>query len=116
MPAGAGAAGSSSAYHLARSASSSGVPVNITIFDRNDYIGGRSTTVYAYNSSDFPVELGASIFVEVNKILVNATKDFNLSTAGMIAGTSEIPGAALAVWDGESFVLAQETESTSTLR
>jgi prenylcysteine oxidase/farnesylcysteine lyase len=36
--------------------------------------------VNAYNSSLTPVELGASIFVEVNTILKNATAQFGLQT------------------------------------
>lgn len=70
-------------------------------------MGGRSTTVNAYDDPNYPVELGASIFVEANQILVNATKEFNLSTAGFIPET-EIPGPALSVWDGEELILTQE--------
>ena len=105
--AGAGAGGASSAYHLAKFATAADIPINITVFERNSYIGGRSTTVNAYNDSSIPVELGASIFVEVNSILVDAVKEFNLSTTPLIPETP-VPGAALAIWDGEELVLTQE--------
>ena len=60
----------------------------------------------AYDDPSIPVELGASIFVEVNAILVNATKEFNLSTTPFIPDT-DIPGPALAVWNGQSLILTQ---------
>ncbi|KAK5114368.1 hypothetical protein LTR62_002620 [Meristemomyces frigidus] len=107
---GAGAAGSSTAYHLAKFASATNIAVNITVFERNNYIGGRSTTVYAYNDSQHPVELGASIFVKLNTILVTAADEFNLSNSGMVSGTDDVPGAALGVWDGQKFVVKQETD------
>lgn len=100
---GAGPAGSSTAYHLTQYAQAAGIPINITIFDRNDYIGGRSTTVNALDDPRYPVELGASIFVAVNQILVNATRDFKLPVSGKIY---ESTGAKydVGIWDGDGFV------------
>ena len=69
---GAGAGGASTAYHLSKFAAASGFAVNITVFERNDYIGGRSTTVDVYDDPMNPVELGASIFVKANHILESA--------------------------------------------
>ncbi|KAK5133034.1 hypothetical protein LTR08_008239 [Meristemomyces frigidus] len=106
---GAGAAGASSAYHLAQFAAETNLPVNITVFERNEYIGGRSTTVDAYDNPAFPVELGASIFVELNSILVDAVKAFNLSTGAFRSANEDIPGASLAVWDGSAFVVQQNS-------
>ncbi|KAJ9647360.1 hypothetical protein H2199_002349 [Coniosporium tulheliwenetii] len=77
---GAGAGGSSAAYHLRQYAAKAGSNVNITVYERNPYIGGRSTTVNVYDDPNEPVELGASIFVKINKILVDAAESFNLST------------------------------------
>lgn len=106
---GAGAAGSSTAYHLSKFANSSTAPINITVFERNSYIGGRSTTVSAYDSPSLPVELGASIFVEINKILASAVSDFNLSTSSVSEARRKkpIPGPALAIWDGQKILLTQ---------
>lgn len=80
--------------------------MNITIFERNDFVGGRSTTVNAYGNPSIPVELGASIFVKVNTILNDAVREFNLSTDNL-SSTGSIPGASLAVWDGQRFVYTQ---------
>ena len=85
-----------------------GMPVNITVFERNPFVGGRSTTVNAYDEPSIPVELGASIFVEVNSILTSAVKEFNLSTSEFIP-SSKVPGAALSVWNGRKFVVTQES-------
>ncbi|KAL1635251.1 hypothetical protein SLS58_010327 [Diplodia intermedia] len=109
---GAGAGGSSAAYHLSEFASAAGIPTNITVFERAPYIGGRSTTVYAYDAPSLPVELGASIFVQVNHILVNATAHFNLSSDGFrnaiaVEGEEDDDEGQdfLGVWDGHQFVL-----------
>lgn len=106
---GAGAAGSSTAYHLNKFAANSSSEFNITVFDRNHFVGGRSTTVSAYESSSLPVELGASIFVKINKILASAVDEFNLSTAtsSQSRRTEAIPGPSLAIWDGQKILLTQ---------
>lgn len=106
MSTGAGAGGSSAAYHLSKFAETAGVNVNITVFEQNGFVGGRSTTVYAYHDISKPVELGASIFVEANTILNHAVKEFNLSTSGLGA-ESNIPGPALAVWNGQEIIYTQ---------
>ncbi|KXT00789.1 hypothetical protein AC578_2965 [Pseudocercospora eumusae] len=102
---GAGAAGSSAAYHLHHYGITSRLPLNLTVFERNDYIGGRSTTVSAYDDPTLPVELGASIFVQVNHILTDAVTKFNLSTTDFNDNPKGTPGNELGIWDGQSFVL-----------
>ncbi|KAI2465953.1 prenylcysteine oxidase [Annulohypoxylon bovei var. microspora] len=104
---GAGAAGSSTAYHLRKYAKEEGIDVNITIFEKTSHIGGRTLTVNVYDDPVSPVELGASIFVEVNHILYNASKEFNLLLKN--PGTDE--DGLLGVWDGKSFVYTQDSES-----
>lgn len=106
---GAGAAGSSAAYHIARHAASGDISFDITVFERNDYVGGRSTTVSVYDDSRYPVELGASIFVKVNKILVDAAKEFNLSTSKLSSSAAPSSSApAVGVWDGREFRLTMQ--------
>jgi prenylcysteine oxidase/farnesylcysteine lyase len=65
--------------------------------------------VNAYNATDPPpegiVELGASIFVTVNHILVNATDAFNLTTTSFSAPTTS--GPRLGIYNGEAFVFTQ---------
>lgn len=98
---GAGAAGSSTAYYLQKYAEEEGLDVNITIFEKRGRIGGRTTTVDAFKSLGQPIELGASIFVEINHILYNASKFFNLSVSD--PGGLE-KGDMTAIWDGQRFV------------
>ena len=85
----------------------------ITIFERSDYIGGRSTTVAAYGNRKEPVELGASIFVSVNRILVSAAKEFGLSTKKLTEGQSDELPETLGVWDGKEFKFIQSQGSYS---
>ncbi|KAH6606018.1 prenylcysteine oxidase [Trichoderma cornu-damae] len=108
---GAGAAGSSAAYHLRQFAEESDVKVNITIFEKTDRIGGRSLTVSAFDDASQPIELGASIFVAVNHILCNGTKNFNLSVGSnyrVASGKDDVT----AIWDGEGFVY-ETTDGTA---
>ena len=59
-----------------------------------------STTVHPYNNTAYePVELGASIFVHVNKNMWRAIKEFNLSHYGF-----EDEDGDLAIWDGEQIL------------
>ncbi|KAK4985467.1 hypothetical protein LTR50_005952 [Elasticomyces elasticus] len=106
---GAGSAGSSAAHYLRKYSDDLAIPVNITIFERNAYIGGRSTTANAYDDPLKPVELGASIFVEVNRNLVQAAKEFNLSTSSLSRVRTRLGNDApiLGVWNGNEFVVTQ---------
>jgi prenylcysteine oxidase/farnesylcysteine lyase len=95
---------------LSKYARLDGVSLNIDVFEKNDFVGGRSTTVHAYEDPLQPVELGASIFVKVNHILVDAANDFNLSTSSLKREESE-GSPALGVWDGGVFRLIQKSDS-----
>lgn len=109
---GAGSAGSSAAYYLRNFATTANISVNVTVFERNEYIGGRSTTVNAFDDPSQPVELGASIFVSVNRNLVSACKAFNLSvsTSKTRSGSGD-EEAVLGVWDGKQFVFRQPLDA-----
>ncbi len=52
------------------------------------------------------MELGASIFVEVNKILKNATEEFGLQTQSR--SSIEDEPEMLGIWNGEKFVFTQK--------
>ncbi|KAI4092268.1 MAG: hypothetical protein L6R37_007605 [Teloschistes peruensis] len=109
---GAGSAGSSAAYYL-NEFQSSCHRANITVYERNDYVGGRSTTVSVYDDPNEPVELGASIFVKVNRNLVNAAEKFDLPVQSMGSSRKiDIP-EVLGVWDGDSFVFKQSDATNS---
>ncbi|CAE6414165.1 unnamed protein product [Rhizoctonia solani] len=98
---GAGAAGSSAAFWLSRAKSRLGENITVTIYERNDYVGGRSTTVRPYDDKTIPtVELGGSIYVDANKNMVRAVKEFNLSVISY-GDENEETG----IWNGNEFVL-----------
>ncbi|KAF7986244.1 hypothetical protein HWV62_38711 [Athelia sp. TMB] len=98
---GAGAGGSSAAYWISKAKERYGFDVQVDVFDKSDYIGGRSTTVYPFNNKTLaPIELGASIFVKVNKNLWRASEEFDLERVDF---TRE--EAQMGIWDGEQFLL-----------
>ncbi|KAI3395063.1 hypothetical protein diail_1820 [Diaporthe ilicicola] len=105
---GAGAAGSSAAYHLSKYASEAGVEVNITIFEKTDRIGGRTLTVDAYGIPSEAVEVGASIFVDVNKILWNASQEFELDLRDPYGDADRLT----VIWDGDKFVYESAASSS----
>ncbi|EPQ61030.1 FAD/NAD P-binding domain-containing protein [Gloeophyllum trabeum ATCC 11539] len=98
---GAGAAGSSAAFWIAKAKKRSGLEIDVDVYEQSGYIGGRSTVVYPYNNTKLPpVELGASIFVQANKNLWRASQEFNLTRYNFDDDNDET-----GIWDGEKFVL-----------
>jgi prenylcysteine oxidase/farnesylcysteine lyase len=99
---GAGAAGSSAAFWISKAKERFGFEVEVDVFDRESYIGGRSTTVYPYNDTTNlkPIELGASIFVRTNKNLWRASDEFNLTRLDF-----EDEDSDMGIWDGQKFLL-----------
>ncbi|KAF8423867.1 Prenylcysteine lyase-domain-containing protein [Tirmania nivea] len=108
---GAGAGGSSTAYYLRKFAANKNFDVTITVYEKNSYVGGRSTTVNVYNNPDEVVELGASIFVEVNESLFNATKEFGLNYSDSYV-SRRVSKDALGVYDGQNFIFRQPYDTT----
>ncbi|KAI0367266.1 FAD/NAD(P)-binding domain-containing protein [Pilatotrama ljubarskyi] len=99
---GAGAGGSSAAFWIAKAKERYGLYVEVDVYDKNPYIGGRSTTVFPYEDETLePVELGASIFVKVNKNLWRAVDEFGLERVNFVDDDNEVMG----IWDGQQFVL-----------
>ena len=80
--------------------------MNITIYERSNYIGGRSTTVNAFNDPSEPVELGASIFVQANRNLVSAANELGLNFKRSNASIQK--SFKVGVWDGQNFVFVQD--------
>ncbi|RPD56544.1 FAD/NAD(P)-binding domain-containing protein [Lentinus tigrinus ALCF2SS1-7] len=99
---GAGAAGSSAAFWISKAKERFGVDVEVDVYDKNGYIGGRSTTVQPYGDESLePVELGGSVFVKVNKILWRAVSEFDLELEDFGRDDDSVMG----IWDGQEFVL-----------
>ena len=111
---GGGAAGSSAAYYLRKF--SDGLPLEITVFDKNARVGGRTTTVDALDDPRYPIELGASIFVKLNEILYNATRDFGLQPRTNIYESNPNTDFSLGVWDGYKFVFNQGNDKGQSWR
>ncbi|KAH8831889.1 Prenylcysteine lyase-domain-containing protein [Flagelloscypha sp. PMI_526] len=105
---GAGAGGSSAAYWIKKAKERFGVDIDIDIFEKSNYIGGRSTVVHPYNDPSYrPVELGASIFIEANKNLWRAADEFGLTRGPNDQNTEPYE---VGVWDGKDVVLDLDTD------
>lgn len=111
---GGGAGGASAAYHLRLLADDSehDIPLEVTLFEKESRVGGRTTTVNALNDSAFPVELGGSIFVKVNQILYNATRDFGLDASSHAFRGREDSDYDLGIWNGDEFVFKQSSSDS----
>ncbi|TFK76732.1 hypothetical protein BDN72DRAFT_890547 [Pluteus cervinus] len=97
---GAGAGGSSAAFWISKAKQRFGLDVEVDVYEKSDYIGGRSTVVYPHNDKAYPaVELGASIFVRANKNLWRASEEFQLNRTAF-----DDIDAALGIWDGENLL------------
>ena len=68
-----------------------------------------------YDDPSEPVELGAGIFVEANRILYNAAKEFGLELVGGPRNEIRRPGGVNApefgVWNGEKFVYMHDGQN-----
>ncbi|KAI0050817.1 FAD/NAD(P)-binding domain-containing protein [Auriscalpium vulgare] len=97
---GAGAGGSSAAFWLAKAKERHGLNIEVDIYEKDSFIGGRSTTVHPYGDSSFEaIELGASIFVDINKNMWRASDEFNLTRYYLGDDMS-----SLGLWDGKDFL------------
>lgn len=109
---GAGPAGSSAAYFLNHFRRHAGTKTEVTVYESNSYIGGRSTVVKPWlddpavwgsgkddDDGEDPVELGASIFIAANENMMKASRVFNLTLK-----SNDGEQGGMSVWDGEQFV------------
>ncbi|KAG8908357.1 hypothetical protein FRB99_007284 [Tulasnella sp. 403] len=97
---GAGAGGSSSAWWINKAKERHGFDVEVHIFDKNTYIGGRSIVVHPHNDPSLVEELGASIFVRANKNLFRAVEEFGLNTTNLADEDDD-----MGIWDGNQFLV-----------
>ncbi|KAJ5835119.1 Prenylcysteine oxidase [Penicillium robsamsonii] len=105
---GAGAAGSFTAYQLRKLADKANIPVDITVYERESYVGGRSTTVNVFDNPAYPIELGASIFVQINYNLVNASRDLGLTVNSADHARPRETDESIGIWDGNQFVFTMK--------
>lgn len=114
---GAGPSGTSAAYflkqaqdHLLSLNLSSTEAFDITIYEREQRIGGRTAIIYPYNNDTFdPVELGASIFADVNLNIRRAVKEFKLETDAL--NILDSGGGQMGIWDGQQFLFQGDQSS-----
>ncbi|KAJ6501653.1 Prenylcysteine lyase-domain-containing protein [Mycena vitilis] len=100
---GAGAGGSSAAFWISkakeRGFADLGIDVEVDVYEKDSYIGGRSTVVFPHDDTSLPaVELGASIFVKANKNMWRAVDEFNLTRRDFRDENG------LGIWDGEKLL------------
>ncbi|KAG6812064.1 hypothetical protein H0H92_004595 [Tricholoma furcatifolium] len=96
---GAGAGGSSAAFWISKARERFGIDVELDVYEKESYIGGRSITVHPYENTSLPsLELGASIFVSANKNLWRASDEFNLTRRGFESGDQT------GIWDGQELL------------
>ena len=101
---GAGASGASTAYFLRQLCPAA----HITVYDERLRVGGRSTTIAVLGDPTMPLEIGGSMFVSRNRILMEAVEAFHLDTESDIF----VPGSdSMGVWDGERFVYIRKYAS-----
>ncbi|PBP18727.1 FAD/NAD(P)-binding protein [Diplocarpon rosae] len=101
---GAGAAGSSAAYHLQKFADEDRLDIDVTVYERNSYIGGRSTTVDVHGDPRESVELGASHFFPSSRILTRSSEQLGLRTREVEALDNDVT----AIWNGQKFIYTQK--------
>ncbi|RPB15047.1 FAD/NAD(P)-binding domain-containing protein [Morchella conica CCBAS932] len=109
---GAGPAGASAAYNIRKYARHHGILVDITIFEKDSHIGGRSTRHISLSDEDGDtVQISATGFHESNQNLVQITKEVGLKPVWLdgrvdtdLSGRS---GERWGVFDGNSIVFRQ---------
>lgn len=114
---GAGVSGTSSAYFLSTAqeklnrlrlreipgCANSTLPehISITVYERTGRVGGRVYGVHPLNdSSIMPVEIGASIYADINKNMARAVKALRFKSISR----EILPGSRLGLWDGKEFI------------
>lgn len=98
---GAGAAGSSVAFHLSQLVENA----DISVFEKNNYVGGRVDHVEIEGEL---VELGASIFVDANHILRDSAETFNLTVITKEEDRGLEDDKLLGMWNGNEVLFELE--------
>lgn len=94
---GAGITGASSAHHL-HQLTRLRQPLDITVFDSEDQVGGRIRSAHPYNEPSYIVESGAAAFTEDDWCLKEAMREVGLKPAPHSRSDHHT-----GVWDGNEF-------------
>lgn len=112
---GAGASGSSAAYFLSKAREQlirDGIPgcnaeeipndVQITVFERNSRVGGRVLAIHPLDDKRYsPIDIGASVFSNINSNLVSAAQKYKLQRTKH----DPVMQSPIGLWDGVEFVI-----------
>lgn len=112
---GAGAGGSAAAYYLQKYTDHG---YDITVFDKDSRVGGRTTTTGIYGNDSRVFEVGGSVYVAANLILCKAAEDFNLSLSAYrkFLGGENPQLSQVGVYDGNSIILEFDSSWKTYLR
>lgn len=81
--------------------------LDVTIFERTELVGGRTRIVHPYGNQSYPpVELGASIFADVNPNMVRFSERYKLNATARLGE----PDSTTSIWNGESFIFEDLSE------
>ncbi|KAJ1660642.1 hypothetical protein IWQ61_000469 [Dispira simplex] len=102
---GGGASGTSAAYFIRKGMKDADMEVDITLYEKNDSLGGRVYSMAMPAPLDkIKVDLGASIFVEENPYVKGLAREFGIG----IKRTKDLLGTKgkdrSGIWDGEKFL------------
>ncbi|KAJ1990791.1 hypothetical protein H4R33_001600 [Dimargaris cristalligena] len=106
---GGGASGTSAAYWIQKEMQSVAEPPKITLYEKNNRLGGRVYSMPIPGLNMF-VEAGASIFVDVNQNMMQFADQFGLSKAD--SDTAGLSNPAMGVWNGTSFTYIRTGNNT----
>lgn len=105
---GAGVAGASAAYHL-HDLTRLWIPVDITIYEREQLAGGRVRSAHVYNQPLKDIETGAATFSEDDRCLIRAMDE---------VGLKKIPSPSfpkkVGVWNGQDFLFVEDEKLQSS--
>ncbi|KAJ1660643.1 hypothetical protein IWQ61_000470 [Dispira simplex] len=91
----------SAAYYINKEMIAASVPVNITIFEKNNHIGGRVESVNLPGTSQ-KFDTGASIFVDINYNVVDFANKLGLDIGSKDRNTV-VDNPTTGIWNGTQF-------------
>ena len=96
---GAGITGASSAHHL-HQLTRLNQPLDITVFDSEDQVGGRIRSAHVHDEPGYDVESGAAAFTEDDWCMKEAMREVGLKPV-----QHSRPDYHTGVWDGNEFLV-----------
>ena len=101
---GAGIAGGSTSHFLQQFLKESGQqPADITVFDRNDYIGGRLKHI-EFGDDKLIVEVGGAAWANDNHWMAHMAKELNINVTSGNSDNEKV--AKSKIWQGDGFAPA----------